>query len=158
MLYCLEWMCIAFPSLSPCYVFQVRLLATLRHFVNNALYALPPPPSPIFFPLWQWSFWLASVNMMMWATCVYDWWDGWPDICVITGACPNSKWARCDGTPCECNLLFKDGVKQIVDCTKRKSSFTLSPHLTDMPVRHLNIQWHMKLTMKLHLNYHTFFF
>lgn len=32
--------------------------------------------------------------------------------------CPNSKWARCDGSPCKCNLLFKDGVDQIVDCTK----------------------------------------
>ncbi|KAL7890261.1 hypothetical protein AOLI_G00025190 [Acnodon oligacanthus] len=32
-------------------------------------------------------------------------------------ACPTTKWAFCDGTPCTCTLLVDDGTKQPVDCT-----------------------------------------
>ncbi|XP_062375375.1 tumor-associated calcium signal transducer 2-like [Sardina pilchardus] len=32
--------------------------------------------------------------------------------------CPNSKWAVCDGTPCQCTLLVGSNDKQVVDCTK----------------------------------------
>ncbi|XP_031435043.1 epithelial cell adhesion molecule isoform X2 [Clupea harengus] len=32
--------------------------------------------------------------------------------------CPTSKWAVCDGTPCQCTLLVGDNQKQAVDCTK----------------------------------------
>lgn len=32
--------------------------------------------------------------------------------------CPNSKWAVCDGSPCQCTLLVGSNNKQVVDCTE----------------------------------------
>lgn len=37
---------------------------------------------------------------------------------VFSCDCPNSKWARCEESPCRCTLLFNDAVKQDVDCSK----------------------------------------
>ncbi|XP_067277506.1 epithelial cell adhesion molecule [Pseudorasbora parva] len=42
---------------------------------------------------------------------------------VVASDCPSTicnsmKWARCDGTPCQCTLQLSDTVKQPLDCEK----------------------------------------
>ncbi|XP_026134924.1 tumor-associated calcium signal transducer 2-like isoform X2 [Carassius auratus] len=40
---------------------------------------------------------------------------------VVASQCPNCdtmKWAKCDGTPCQCNLQFSPSYWQKIDCTK----------------------------------------
>lgn len=40
---------------------------------------------------------------------------------VVASQCPNCdnmKWAKCDGTPCECKLQFSPSIWQKIDCTK----------------------------------------
>ncbi|XP_026134927.1 epithelial cell adhesion molecule isoform X2 [Carassius auratus] len=39
------------------------------------------------------------------------------DVVASQCNCNTMKWARCDGTPCQCNLQFSSTYKQPIDCT-----------------------------------------
>nr|ADB25057.1 epithelial cell adhesion molecule [Ctenopharyngodon idella] len=40
------------------------------------------------------------------------------DVVASQCICNSMKWAKCDGSPCQCTLQFTDEIQQPLDCTK----------------------------------------
>uniref|UniRef100_A0A8C2H4P9 Epithelial cell adhesion molecule n=1 Tax=Cyprinus carpio TaxID=7962 RepID=A0A8C2H4P9_CYPCA len=40
------------------------------------------------------------------------------DVVASQFSCNNMRWAKCDGDPCQCSLMFTPAIKQVLDCTK----------------------------------------